>query len=108
MRNQPSVIRPLKAGGSAYPKSNLVSVLPGSACSNEHGCHRDVPTRQDGQVVDFLADRALKAIEPVRKPIPERGGADVLKWRHDVEVDDVGRVKGHQSIEVPGRYHLAS
>jgi hypothetical protein len=79
VRNQPPVICPLAADGRAYPVSDLVPVLQGSACSVKHIGSCDIPARYNLQVADFHADCALPAVKPPQEITPDCIIAGVLQ-----------------------------
>ena len=100
VRNHPPVICPLAAHGRAYPVSDLAPVFQGSACSVKHMCDRDLPARQNMQVPNFHADRALPSIKPPQEITPDCSRSGVLERGDNVKIDNVGSIQWHELINV--------
>ncbi len=65
VRNQPPMIYSLTTTGRAYPRSGLLLVLQGSACSAEPIGNREIPARHDMDVADVHLESLLSKIDRI-------------------------------------------
>ena len=70
--------------------------------------HRDVAARQDVEVPGLQPDVARPATEPIQEPLPEGVRPEVADRRHEIEVDDIGRVHRHEPVDVLRPHRLGS
>jgi hypothetical protein len=62
--------------------------------------YRDIAANQKTRVATFQANSAFPSAKPIQESVPKRGMPDISQRRHTVEIDNVGRVKWHESINV--------
>jgi hypothetical protein len=87
---------------------DLVAVFQRSARVGQHPRDSDIVTRCDNEIACVHDDCTLKAVEPLREPVPKGSSANILERRNYVEVHDFFRIQRNQAIDVPVAGSLGS
>src|SRR3954471_22836039 len=101
VRNQPAAARPSATYGRSYPYLALGQPgLARSAVQVKHVCERDICTRRNVELVGFQADGAVVFIKPPQEVAANFVGSLELDRGNNIVINDVGGIKGHETVDV--------
>lgn len=101
MRDPPPAVDLAVARGQSQPEIRLLAIRHRPVDAVEAVAEADVIAGRDAEIANLVVER-LEALEDVLPGSPVRTGADELQRRNDIECDEVGRVRRHDSVEVLG------
>ena len=100
VRNQPLTIRSLAANGRTQPEFEPVLQASVSFVQVKHMYKRDISADRNIQVVSFQGDFALIFTKPSHEVASDCIGSGEVERGYTIEIDDVGGVERHESINV--------
>src|SRR6266566_9934527 len=100
VHDQPRAVDLPEASGQTQPEIGLLPSDHGSAYPVEAVGEGHVIAHRDGQVVNFIVNRALVDEEDLFPTFPECICSQVSQRGHDVERHDLLRVERHDAFDV--------
>src|SRR5260221_11463531 len=102
MHDQPRAVDLTEASGPTQPEIGLLPSVQGSAYPVEAVGEGNVIAHRDGEVVNFIVNRALVDGEDLFPNVPECICSQVAQRGHDVERHDLLRIERHDACDVLG------